>query len=107
MIVYKVKRLMTIKTQETSYGLDQQDLTNNEPRRNKRARTSKSFGPDFLTYLLEPQNFKAAMTGPEAPCGKRLLIMKLHPLWKIILGNWWTFHQVLNLLDINGHSREK
>ena len=55
MIVHKVK--------------NQQDLTDDEPRRSIRARTSKSIGPDFLTYLLEnePQSFKAAMTGPEAP----------------------------------------
>ena len=41
-------------------------------RRSKRARTSKSFGPDFLTYLLEnePQNFNEAMSSPEAPMWK-------------------------------------
>ncbi|KAF5941562.1 hypothetical protein HYC85_019204 [Camellia sinensis] len=60
------------QTQETSNSLAQQDLTNDEPRRSKRARTSKFFGPNFLTYLLEnePQSFKAAMTGPEAPLWK-------------------------------------
>ena len=38
-------------------------------RRSKRARTSKSFGPYFLTYLLEnePQSFNEAMSTPEAP----------------------------------------
>ena len=38
-------------------------------RRSKRARTSKSFGPDFLTYLLEnePQSFNEAMSTPESP----------------------------------------
>ena len=41
----------------------------NELRHSKRARTSTSFGPDFLTFLLEsePQNFKEAMFCPEAP----------------------------------------
>ena len=31
-----------------------------EPRHNKRARVEKSFGPDFLTYMLErePQTYK-------------------------------------------------
>ena len=35
----------------------------------KRARTSKSFGPYFLTYLLEnePQSFNETMSTPEAP----------------------------------------
>ena len=38
-------------------------------RHSKRERTSKSFGPDFLTYLLEnePQSFNEAMSTPEAP----------------------------------------
>ena len=41
-------------------------------RRSKRARTSKSFGPDFLTYLLvyEPLTFKEVMSSPEAPLWK-------------------------------------
>ena len=40
-----------------------------EPRRSKRARTSKSFGPDFLTFLMEsePQSFKEAVNSPEGP----------------------------------------
>ena len=39
-----------------------------EPRRGKRQRTSTSFGPDFLTFLLEnePQTFKEAMSSSEA-----------------------------------------
>ena len=44
-------------------------------RRSKRARTSKSFGPDFLTYLLEnePQSFNEAMFTPEAPMWKEVV----------------------------------
>ena len=38
-----------------------------EPRCSKRARTKKSFGPDFLTYVLEgePQTFKEAVNSIE------------------------------------------
>ena len=47
----------------------------NEPRRSKRAKISKSFGPDFLTYLLEnePQSYREAMTSPEAPLWKEAI----------------------------------
>ncbi|KAK3039107.1 hypothetical protein RJ639_028853 [Escallonia herrerae] len=40
-----------------------------ESRRSKRARMSTSFGPDFLTYLLEnePRTYSEAMSSPEAP----------------------------------------
>ena len=39
-----------------------------EPRRNKRARTEKSFGLDFLTYMLEgePQTYKEAVNSTES-----------------------------------------
>ena len=39
-----------------------------EPRRSKRAKMSKSFGSNFLTYMLEdkPQSFKEAISTPEA-----------------------------------------
>ena len=38
-----------------------------EPRRSKRSRSSKSFGPDFITNAIEsePQTFKEAMSTPE------------------------------------------
>ena len=49
--------------------ISRSDPMEDEPRRSKRQRTSTSFGPDFLTYLLEnePRTFKEAVTSPEAP----------------------------------------
>ena len=77
-----------------------------EPRRSKRTRTSKSFGPDFLTYLLEdePQSFKEAMSSPEAPYWKEAIkdevesILQNH-MWELVdlppcskpLGYKWIF----------------
>ena len=60
-------------------------------RRSKRARTFKSFGPDFLTYLLEnePQSFNEAMSTPEAPMWKEIAnseiesIMRNHT-WELV-----------------------
>ena len=52
------------RTHDTAIGSSQgQPDDDDEPRRSKRTRTSKSFGPDFLTYLLEdePQIFKEAI----------------------------------------------
>ena len=75
-------------------------------RRSKRARTSKSFGPDFLTYLLENelQSFNEAMSTPEAPMWKEAVnseiesIMQNHT-WELVdlppgskpLGCKWIF----------------
>ena len=40
-----------------------------KPRHSKKAKTSKSFGLNFLTYMLEdePQSFEEATSTPEAP----------------------------------------
>ena len=39
------------RTHDTTIGSSQGQQDDNEPRRNKRTRTSKSFGPNFLMYL--------------------------------------------------------
>ena len=43
-----------------------------EPRRRQRSRISKSFGPDFIAYVIksEPQTFQEAMSTPEAQIWK-------------------------------------
>ena len=72
----------------------------------KRARTSKPFGLDFLTYLLEnePQSFNEAMSTPKAPMWKEAVnseiesIMQNHT-WELVnlppgskpLGCKWIF----------------
>ncbi|XP_063942810.1 uncharacterized protein LOC135150440 [Daucus carota subsp. sativus] len=45
-------------------------------RRSKRQRTEKSFGSDFMTYLLEegdPKTYKEAVTSPDGPMWKEAL----------------------------------
>ncbi|KAK3003759.1 hypothetical protein RJ639_018388 [Escallonia herrerae] len=77
-----------------------------EPRRSKGARMSTSFGPDFLTYLLEnePRTYSEAMSSPEAPHWKEAVnseiesIMQNHT-WELVdlppgnkpLGCKWIF----------------
>src|SRR3954469_24832096 len=77
-----------------------------EPRRSKRARTEKSYGTDFLTYMLEaePQTFKEAVNSPEGPLWKEAInseiesilqnhtweLVELHPGCKP-LGYRWIF----------------
>ena len=63
------------RTHDTAISSSQGQQDDNEPRRSKRTRTSKSFGLDFLTYLLEdePQSFKEAMLSSEAPYWKEAI----------------------------------
>ena len=55
--------------------VDNQAEDVNDLRRSKRARTAKSFGPDFLTYMLEgePRTFHEAVTSPESPLWKEAI----------------------------------
>ena len=57
-------------TSSTSHDQELMEERNEvEPRRSKKAKTSKSFAPYFQTYMLEdePQSFKEAISTPEAP----------------------------------------
>ena len=94
------------RTHDTAIGSSQGQQDDDEPKRSKRTRTSKSFGPDFLTYLLEdePQSFKEAMSSPEAPYWKEAIndevesILQNHT-WELVdlppgskpLGYKWIF----------------
>ena len=88
--------------------ISRSDPMEDEPRRSKRQRTSTSFGPDFLTYLLEnePRTFKEAVTS-QPRSGKKLSIVKLNPSCQIIHGNWLTFLLVINHYNVSGFSRGK
>ena len=62
-----------------------------EPRRSKRAETSKSFGPNFLTYMLEdePQSFEEAIFTPEAPFWKEAVNSEIESIlqnhtWELV-----------------------
>ena len=93
------------RTHDTTIGYQGQQ-NDDEPRRSKRTRTSKCFGRDFLTYLLEdePQSFKEAMSSPEAPYWKEAVndevesILQNHT-WELVdlplgskpLGYKWMF----------------
>ncbi|GJX13852.1 hypothetical protein Tco_0205610 [Tanacetum coccineum] len=48
---------------------------NVEPRRSKRAKVTKDFGPDYMTYIVneEPQTYKAAMESLETPYWKEAI----------------------------------
>ena len=67
-----VKRTLEIAYESSQ---DQEEEVEVEPRRSKRARTSTSFGPDFLTYFLEsePRTFKEAVSSPDGPLWKEAI----------------------------------
>ncbi|KAK9052683.1 hypothetical protein SSX86_029313 [Deinandra increscens subsp. villosa] len=77
-----------------------------EPRRSKRQRTEKSFGPDFLTYMVEgdPQTYKEAVTSSEGPQWKKAIKSEIDSIlqnhtWELVdlppgckpLGYRWLF----------------
>ena len=94
------------RSHDTAISSSQGQQDDDEPRRSKRTRTSKSFGLYFLTYLLEdePQSLKEAMSSHEAPYWKEIIndevesILQNH-MWELVdlppgskpLGYKWIF----------------
>ena len=81
-----------------------------ESRHSKRAKTSKSFGLNFLTYMLEDesQSFKEAISTPEAPFWKEAVNSEIESIlqnhtWELVdlppsckpLGYKWIFKRKL------------
>ena len=100
-------------TSSTSHNQELMEERNEvEPRRSKRAKTSKSFGPEFLTYMLEDelQSFKEAISAPESPFWKEAVnsgiesILQNHT-WELVdlppgckpLGYKWIFKRKLKV----------
>ena len=71
--------------------ISRRDPMEDEPGRSKRQRTSTSFGPAFLTYMLENESrtFKEDVTSPEAPFWKEAINSEVESLlsnhtWKLV-----------------------
>ena len=98
-------------TSSTSHNQElMEEINEVEPRRSKRAKMSKSFGPDFLTYMLEdePQSFKEAIFTPEVPFWKEAVSSEIESIlqnhtWELVdlpssckpLGYKWIFKRKL------------
>ncbi|KAD4384796.1 hypothetical protein E3N88_24964 [Mikania micrantha] len=98
----------TTPVDEIVHDEDQEQLEAEEvePRRSKRQRIEKSFGPDFLTYMVEgePQTYCDAVTSSEGPQWKEAIkneidsILQNHT-WELVnlppgckpLGYRWIF----------------
>ena len=91
---------------EDSQNQNQEQDVEDEPRRSKRIRIEKYFGPDFLTYLLEnePQSFQKAVNSPKGPLWKEAIKSKIDSIlqnhtWELVdllsgskqLGYKWIF----------------
>ena len=79
-------------TSSTSHDQELMEERNEvELRRSKRAKTSKSFGSEFLTYMLEdePQSFKEDISTPKAPFWKEVVNSEIESIlqnhtWELV-----------------------
>ena len=60
---------------EESHDSEDEQGVQTKPKRSKRTRVEKSFGLEFLTYLLEnePQNYEEAVSSSEGPLWKEAI----------------------------------
>ncbi|CAL8084501.1 unnamed protein product [Prunus armeniaca] len=88
----------------------QENEQDQEPRRSKRTRIPKDFGPDFLTMMAkaEPQTYKEAISSPEAPFWKEAINSEVESIiqnhtWELVdlppgnrpIGYKWIFKKKL------------
>ncbi|XP_071921842.1 uncharacterized mitochondrial protein AtMg00820-like [Coffea arabica] len=81
-----------------------------EPRKSKRTKISKDFGPDFISYLTEeePRTYSEAMRSPESPYWKEAIDSEIQSIlqnntWKLVdlppgskpIGCKWIFRKKL------------
>ncbi|XP_070675674.1 uncharacterized protein [Malus domestica] len=91
----------------SSSGIQGNDV---EPRRGKRIKVSKNFGPDFIAFLSEnePRTFKEAMSSSEAPLWKEAIKSEMESImenntWELVdlppgskpIGHKWIFKKKL------------
>ncbi|GJY43467.1 retrotransposon protein, putative, ty1-copia subclass [Tanacetum coccineum] len=114
----KEKQISNLRKRLMNDQLSQDEIDNNskvpqenvEPRRSKRAKVTKDFGPDYMTYIVneEPQTYKAAMESSEAPYWKEVIQGKIDSIvhnntWKLVdlpsghkpIGHKWIFKKKL------------
>ncbi|KAL0552312.1 hypothetical protein IC582_011420 [Cucumis melo] len=97
------KRSFDVITSESQNRSNDELNKDEEPRRSKRMRISKSFGPNFLTYLLENEP-QEAMSSSEAPYWKEAVNSEIESImhnhtWELVdlplgskpLGRKWIF----------------
>ncbi|XP_073154047.1 uncharacterized protein [Henckelia pumila] len=68
---------------------------NEEPRRSKRAKIAKTFGPDFLSYAIEndPRTLSEALSSPDAPLWKEAIKSEIDSIMQN--HTWDTYPSVL------------
>ena len=78
-------------TSSTSHDQELMEERNEVEPRRKRTKTLKTFGPDFLTFMLEdePQSFKEAISTPETALWKEAVNSEIESIlqnhtWKLV-----------------------
>jgi hypothetical protein len=110
-IVGMKKNILSQPSSSTSH-LQTQENIELEPRRSKRARVEKDFGPDYYVFNLEenPPNFKEALASPDAIFWKEAVNDEMDSLisnktWKLVelppgcktIGCKWVLRKKLKL----------
>ncbi|GJS21635.1 DNA polymerase zeta catalytic subunit-like protein [Tanacetum coccineum] len=105
------KRVMNDQLSQDETDNNSKVLQENvKPRRSKRTKVTKDFGPAYMTYIVneEPQTYKAAMELSEAPYWKEAIQSKIDSIvhnntWKLVdlpsghkpIGHKWIFKKKL------------
>ena len=81
---------------------------NDAPRKSKRQRTVKSFGDDFIVYLMDdtPRTIEEAYSSPDADYWKEAVRSEMDSIMSMELGRSLNVLVDVNRLDASGCSRK-
>ena len=81
---------------------------NKAPRRSKRQKTAKSFGDDFIVYLVDdtPKTIDETYSSPDADYCKEAVRSEMDSICLMVLGKLLIVLSGANLLDVNRCSRK-
>ena len=87
-MLYSSERMMDETTSSNSPKVTRTSLEDVEPRRGKRVRVAKTFGPEFITFMLdgEPKSLSDALSGPDAVWWLEAINSEME---SIMLNNTW------------------
>ncbi|GKA00915.1 hypothetical protein Tco_0673580 [Tanacetum coccineum] len=77
---------------------DQPEEEDVEPRKSKRVRIGKLFGPDFVSFMVEnePTSYRESITSSEGPQWKEAIKIEIDSILQMILGRSWIYLMVVN-----------
>jgi hypothetical protein len=102
------EHIIPIEQIEEPHAHNPEEDDNVVTQKSKRQRTAKSFGDDFIEYLMDDtlRTIEEVFSSPDTNLWKEAIWSEMILLYLMELGKSLNVHMGANLLDVNGCSRK-